>query len=77
MVIDDEVEVAPRPRASSSAGRGYDVQLAESGLQGAGDAWRSANPQVVLLDVTMPEMDGVETLRQLLWRCAPGCRSSW
>ena len=64
LVVDDELEVRLVLREFLS-GRGYDVQLAESGMQ-ALEIAEEFNPQVVLLDVMMPKMDGVETLRQLL-----------
>ena len=64
LVVDDELEVRLVLREFLS-GRGYDVQLAESGFR-ALEIAEEFNPQVVLLDVMMPKMDGVETLRQLL-----------
>lgn len=64
LVVDDELEVRLVLREFLS-GRGYDVQLAESGMR-ALEIAAEFNPQVVLLDVMMPKMDGVETLRQLL-----------
>ena len=36
----------------------------------------AVKPHVVLLDVTMPEMDGMETLKRLA-ASTPGCPSSW
>ena len=64
LVVDDELEVRLVLR-EFLGGRGYDVRVAEGGLQ-ALEIVEEFNPQVVLLDVTMPQMDGVETLRQLL-----------
>jgi DNA-binding response OmpR family regulator len=64
LVVDDELEVR-LVLGEFLGARGYDVQLAESGMR-ALEIVEEFNPQVVLLDVTMPEMDGVETLRQLL-----------
>ena len=64
LVVDDELEVR-LVLGEFLGGRGYDVQLAESGFK-ALEIVEKFNPQVVLLDVTMPKMDGVETLRQLL-----------
>ena len=64
LVVDDELEVRLVLREFLSA-RGYEVTLADSGAQALA-VLEEADPQVVLLDVTMPEMDGVETLRQLL-----------
>src|SRR5262245_12668637 len=64
MVVDDEEEVR-LVLSEFLSGRGYEVTMAESGLQ-ALDLLASAVPDVVLLDVSMPEMDGVETLKRLL-----------
>ena len=69
MVIDDEVEVR-LVLSEFLASRGYDVTMAESGLEALG-LLQSATPDVVLLDVSMPEMDGVETLKRLL-SASPG-----
>ena len=46
------------------AGAGYAVVVAESGAQ-ALDAINGQRIDLVLLDVMMPEMSGVETLRRL------------
>jgi CheY-like chemotaxis protein len=43
---------------------GYEVLEAEEGRQGL-DVARTARPDVVLLDLSMPVMDGWETLRRL------------
>ena len=64
LVVDDDLEVRLVLREFLS-GRGYEVTVAESGLR-ALDLLDDVDPQVVLLDVTMPQMDGVETLRRLL-----------
>ena len=44
--------------------RGYDVELAGTG-EGALGAIRSGHPDLVLLDVMLPDIDGFETLRIL------------
>lgn len=64
LVVDDELEVRLVLREFLSA-RGYEVTLADSGTKALA-VLDEADPQVVLLDVTMPEMDGVETLKHLL-----------
>lgn len=43
---------------------GYDVQEARNGDEGI-RAYRSSPPDLVLLDLYMPEKDGLETLREL------------
>lgn len=64
LIVDDEPEVRQVLQEFLS-GRGYDVLVAESGLE----ALRMLGvdqPDLVLLDVMMPGMDGVETLRRIV-----------
>jgi CheY-like chemotaxis protein len=64
LVVDDEPEVR-LVLNEFLTGLGYAVTLADSGLA-ALEVLEEAAPNVVLLDVTMPEMDGVETLKRIL-----------
>ncbi|MCC7363262.1 MAG: response regulator [Dehalococcoidia bacterium] len=43
---------------------GYDVIQAENGLD-ALDKYRAHKPDAVLLDITMPEMDGLTALKEI------------
>ena len=45
--------------------KGHEVTLAEDGVQ-ALKLLATVKPDVVLLDVAMPEMDGMETLRRIV-----------
>jgi len=45
--------------------KGYEVVEAADGLE-ALDKYRQHSPDAVLLDITMPNMDGIETLRRLM-----------
>jgi two-component system response regulator AtoC len=45
--------------------RGYDVLLAEDGTEALQVLSQGATPQVILLDVMMPGMDGLETLAKI------------
>jgi two-component system response regulator AtoC len=45
--------------------RGYDVLLAEDGAEALQLLGQGAAPQVILLDVMMPGMDGLETLEKI------------
>ena len=43
---------------------GYDVSLADNGWSGL-ELYRREHPDVILLDLKMPEMDGMEVLKQI------------
>lgn len=64
LVVDDETEVRLVLREFLT-GRGYEVTVAESGVEAIA-ALEKERPDVVLLDVSMPEMDGVETLKRIV-----------
>jgi DNA-binding response OmpR family regulator len=44
--------------------RGYEVYLAESGKK-ALEILKEVSPDLILLDIMMPELDGWETLREI------------
>lgn len=44
--------------------QGYDVVLAENGWKGL-QLYRQKHPDVILLDLNMPELDGVTVLKQI------------
>ena len=69
LVVDDEPEVR-KLMEHFLTDRGYEVRLATNGREGLA-AIDTFVPDVVLLDMLMPEMDGFETLKQLAAR-APG-----
>ena len=63
MIVDDEVDfletIVKRLKA-----RNIDVNGVESGYR-ALEALEGRNPDVIILDVKMPGMDGIETLREI------------
>ena len=63
LVVDDEPEVR-LVLTEFLESRGFQVTAAESGARALAVV-DSVDPHVVLLDVTMPEMDGIETLKRL------------
>jgi two-component system, chemotaxis family, chemotaxis protein CheY len=64
LVIDDEPSI--RNLLDTILRRkGYDVVLADSGRKGL-DLFRREHPDVIVLDLKMPEMDGLTVLRQIL-----------
>ena len=63
LVIDDEQDI--RNLLDTLLRRkGYDVVLAESGRKGL-ELFRRERPDVIVLDLKMPEMDGLTVLRQI------------
>jgi len=64
LVVDDEPEVR-QVLEEFLVAKGYEVHAAESGPEALG-ALDTFKPDVALLDVSMPGMDGVETLRRMV-----------
>jgi CheY-like chemotaxis protein len=63
LVVDDEVEICEFLRSFFEE-RGFDVVTASSGTA-AIEQVRKWMPQVVLLDVQMPGMDGMQALKEI------------
>lgn len=61
VVDDDGMNLA---RTKTILGKEYDVLLAESGKE-ALDMLANARVDIVLLDIDMPEMDGLETFKRM------------
>jgi DNA-binding response OmpR family regulator len=66
LVVDDEPEVR-QLMEHFLIERGYEVRIAENGRLGL-LALDTFVPDVVLLDMHMPEMDGLETLKRIAAR---------
>ena len=64
LVVDDEVDVAKSVQALLLA-KGYEVELAHDGLKVLELLSHDPLPDLVLLDLSMPEMDGEAVLRSL------------
>ena len=64
LVVDDEPEVRQVLHEFLSS-RGYDVTTASGGAEAIAMV-EAVKPDLVLLDVAMPDMDGVETLRRIV-----------
>ncbi len=63
LAIDDENDVLLIIKTALS-GQGYDVLTASNGYDGLAMA-EDQKPDLILLDLRMPEMDGMEVLEQL------------
>jgi CheY-like chemotaxis protein len=64
LVVDDELEVRQVLREFLSS-RGYDVTTASGGAEAVAIVG-TIKPDLILLDVAMPDMDGVETLKRIV-----------
>jgi DNA-binding NtrC family response regulator len=63
LVVDDEVAIR-EILTEFLSNHGYSVEGAETGAQALAKA-RSMRPQVILLDILMPGMNGIEALKRL------------
>jgi two-component system nitrogen regulation response regulator NtrX len=63
LIIDDEASIR-QSLTGALKDEGYRVNVASSGKEGI-DQLRADRPDVVMLDIWMPEMDGLETLKQI------------
>ncbi|UFP92782.1 response regulator [Gloeobacter morelensis] len=64
LVIDDEADIREVIQLTLELTRGWEILAAESGHEGIALA-ASRHPDAILLDVMMPEMDGVATFARL------------
>jgi DNA-binding response OmpR family regulator len=64
LVVDDELEVR-QVLFEFLSSRGYDVSTASGGAEAVAMV-ETIKPDLVLLDVAMPDMDGVETLKRIV-----------
>src|ERR1700730_6694727 len=63
LVVDDDPKIVARVRASLISG-GFDVVTAADGAE-ALRLVRERNPRLVVLDLMLPEMDGLEVTREV------------
>lgn len=64
LIIDDEDDIREVAQLTLEAVGGFEVFTAESGSEGIKKAEKE-QPDAILLDVMMPEMDGITTFKQL------------
>ena len=64
LVVDDELDIRTLARASLALVGKHEVVLAASAREGL-ELARTASPDVVLLDLVMPGMDGVAVMQAL------------
>ena len=63
LAIDDEIGLLDEVKACLESS-GYDVLTARNGLEGL-QSVKENNPDLVLLDISMPQMDGLEVLAEM------------
>ena len=63
LIVDDEVSIL-NSLSSILEDEGYEVSVAKSGVE-ALKLCAATAPELMMLDIWMPEMDGLETLRRL------------
>jgi two-component system alkaline phosphatase synthesis response regulator PhoP len=63
LIVDDEADILEIVKARL-ASAGYDVFTAEDGLAGLAIA-KNEKPDLIILDIMMPKMDGYTALREL------------
>jgi len=64
LIVDDE-EAIRSLFVEALSGFGYSCEVAENGLECLSKYYETKDFDVVLLDIHMPELDGIETLRKL------------
>jgi len=62
-IIEDDQTISQMYRMKFEAD-GFDVQLANNGKRGV-DLVKTFKPEIILLDLQMPEMDGAEALTEI------------
>lgn len=63
MFVDDQIDIRTIAEIALKHAQ-YDVHMCESGIQALEDA-KKIKPDLILLDVMMPDMDGIETLKKM------------
>jgi len=64
LLIDDDTTIQELVQVGIQIEAGWQVAIASSGAAGI-DLAQNQQPDLILLDVMMPEMDGIETLSRL------------
>jgi two-component system, OmpR family, alkaline phosphatase synthesis response regulator PhoP len=64
LIVDDEFDIRAVAQLTLEAVGGWQVSIATCGIEGVSKAV-DEQPDVILLDVMMPDMDGIETFKAL------------
>ncbi len=63
LVIEDDLHIAEGLELNLSL-QGYEVKVAPNGIEGL-EAWKQWNPQLIVLDLMLPGIDGMQILRNI------------
>ena len=63
LIIDDE-DLVRKSLGRAFKAKGHEVYLAEGGLPGI-ELWQRENPEIILLDVLMPDLSGPKVLEKM------------
>jgi two-component system chemotaxis response regulator CheY len=72
ILIVDDAEFLRVRIAKMLAGEGHEIIEADNGLR-AIEAYQASRPDLVLMDITMPEMDGLSALKEIR-ACDPSAK---
>ena len=64
LVIDDDVNICKMVERTFLLEGEYEIDMAHNGKEGL-QKLKQLNPHIILLDVMMPGMDGIETLKEI------------
>lgn len=64
ILIVDDAEFLRLRISKMLSGEGHDIMEAENGVT-AVSTYKSLKPDIVLMDITMPEMDGLSALKEI------------
>jgi len=64
LIIDDEADFCSLVKAGLESRGDFEVRVATGGREGL-DLARAIKPDIILLDITMPEVDGMQVLERL------------
>ena len=62
-MIEDDAHIAEGLKLNLSL-HGHDAEIAEDGIEGL-DKWKSWNPDLIVLDLMLPAIDGISVLRNI------------
>ena len=68
LVVDDEAQITRVLRAALQS-NGYEVSVARNGVEAIA-LYLESQPDLVITDLSMPEMDGVELTREIRQRAS-------